>query len=69
MPLYKHLFFDLDHTLWDFDANAKETLVEIYAFFELEAKGIYPFIDFYTHYLHRSLYVHGDTHGLHYVVI
>ena len=21
---YKHLFFDLDHTLWDFDANAKE---------------------------------------------
>ncbi|MCG8476927.1 MAG: YjjG family noncanonical pyrimidine nucleotidase [Cytophagales bacterium] len=27
---YKHLFFDLDHTLWDFDANARETLVELY---------------------------------------
>jgi len=54
MPLYKHLFFDLDHTLWDFDANAKETLVEIYALFELEAKGIHPFIDFYKHYLHHN---------------
>jgi putative hydrolase of the HAD superfamily len=28
---YKHLFFDLDHTLWDFDANAKLTLTEIYS--------------------------------------
>ena len=54
MPLYKHLFFDLDHTLWDFDANAKETLVEIYAFFQLEVKGIHPFIDFYKHYLHHN---------------
>ena len=54
MPSYKHLFFDLDHTLWDFDANAKETLVEIYALFELEAKGIHPFIDFYKHYLHHN---------------
>ena len=23
---YRHLFFDLDHTLWDFDANARATL-------------------------------------------
>ena len=54
MPSYKHLFFDLDHTLWDFDANAKETLVEIYAFFQLEVKGIHPFIDFYKYYLHHN---------------
>ena len=26
---YKHLFFDLDHTLWDFETNAKETLHEL----------------------------------------
>lgn len=25
-----HLFFDLDHTLWDFETNAKECLFEIY---------------------------------------
>ena len=29
MP-YKHLFFDLDHTLWDTDRNALESLYEIY---------------------------------------
>ncbi len=43
---YKHLFFDLDHTLWDFDANAQETLVEIYKLFELEKIGVLPFEDF-----------------------
>lgn len=31
---YTHLFFDLDHTLWDFDKNSEETLTEL--FFELE---------------------------------
>ncbi len=43
---YKHLFFDLDHTLWDFDANAQETLVEIYQLFQLDQKGVLPFEDF-----------------------
>lgn len=27
---FKHLLFDLDHTLWDYDRNASETLIEIY---------------------------------------
>lgn len=53
---YKHLFFDLDHTLWDFDANAKETLVEVYALFELENKGVIPFEDFYKLYkIHNEI--------------
>ncbi|WP_462247263.1 YjjG family noncanonical pyrimidine nucleotidase [Ekhidna sp.] len=26
----KHVFFDLDHTLWDYDRSAHETLTEIY---------------------------------------
>lgn len=30
MRKYKHLFFDLDHTLWDFETNAHLTLVELY---------------------------------------
>ncbi|MFT3737915.1 MAG: YjjG family noncanonical pyrimidine nucleotidase [Breznakibacter sp.] len=30
MRKYKHLFFDLDHTLWDFETNARLTLVELY---------------------------------------
>ena len=28
---YRHLFFDLDHTLWDFEKNANETLHTLYA--------------------------------------
>ncbi len=31
MKEVKHIFFDLDHTLWDYDKNAQETLTELYA--------------------------------------
>ena len=54
MPAYKHLFFDLDHTLWDFDANAKVSLLELYDFFNLKEKGVLPFEEFYRHYLHHN---------------
>jgi putative hydrolase of the HAD superfamily len=27
---YKHIYFDLDRTLWDFDNNARETFLEIF---------------------------------------
>ena len=54
MPKYKHLFFDLDHTLWDFDANAKETLAELYAIFELDSKIKIAFEDFYPKYLFHN---------------
>ena len=30
MKEVKHIFFDLDHTLWDYDRNAQETLTELY---------------------------------------
>lgn len=51
---YKHIFFDLDHTLWDFDTNAKETLIELYRFFNLQELINSPFEDFYTTYLHHN---------------
>jgi len=37
---YKHLFFDLDHTLWDYDTNARDTLNELYHFYDLGKYGI-----------------------------
>ena len=37
---YRHIFFDLDHTLWDFDANAKATLIEVYDQFKLSNRNI-----------------------------
>jgi YjjG family noncanonical pyrimidine nucleotidase len=33
---YRHIFFDLDHTLWDFERNANECLIEIYEKYGLE---------------------------------
>ena len=51
---YKHIFFDLDHTLWDFDTNARETLGELYQHFNLEEKILSPFDVFYTTYLHHN---------------
>jgi putative hydrolase of the HAD superfamily len=47
---YAHLFFDLDHTIWDFEMNSKETLLDLHQKFELEAKGITDFDGFYDHY-------------------
>ena len=32
---YQHLFFDLDHTLWDFERNSDETLAELYDEYDL----------------------------------
>ncbi|WP_337044709.1 YjjG family noncanonical pyrimidine nucleotidase [Emticicia sp. 17c] len=38
--MYKHLFFDLDHTLWDFEKNSKESLADLYASFDLHSWSI-----------------------------
>jgi putative hydrolase of the HAD superfamily len=51
---YKHLFFDLDHTLWDFDANAKATLTDLYTIFELDKKIAAPFEELYRKYLYHN---------------
>lgn len=37
---YKHLFFDLDHTLWDFDRNSAESIAEIYETHRLRDRGV-----------------------------
>ena len=53
---YEHLFFDLDHTLWDFDRNAEETLHELYQTYGLKKIGLPSaelFIETYTHNNHQ----------------
>jgi putative hydrolase of the HAD superfamily len=50
MP-YKHLFFDLDHTLWDFDSNSREALQDIYKSLSLADAGIHDFDLFHKLYL------------------
>jgi putative hydrolase of the HAD superfamily len=50
MKQYQTVFFDLDHTLWDFEANARVTLEHIYHEFGLNAIGINDFPAFHTTY-------------------
>ena len=38
MP-YQHIFFDLDHTLWDFEKNSSETLTELYFEYDIGYHG------------------------------
>ena len=33
---YKLILFDLDHTLWDYETNAIQTLSELYHHFEIQ---------------------------------
>jgi len=53
---YKHIFFDLDHTIWDFDKNAEETLHELYEIYRLHEIGVPAatiFIETYTRNNHQ----------------
>ena len=52
---YQHLFFDLDHTLWDFEANSRKTLADIYEDLSLHTRGVHDFDLFHKNYL-----IHND---------
>lgn len=47
---YKHLIFDLDRTLWDFETNASIALNFIYEEYNLNKKGIADFNEFECRY-------------------
>lgn len=51
---YEHLFFDLDHTLWDFETNARETLADLYESNELQQKGVTDFSLFFERYSYHN---------------
>ena len=56
MKQYAHIFFDLDHTIWDFDKNAEEALHELYVIHSLQDIGLTSaevFIETYTQNNHR----------------
>jgi putative hydrolase of the HAD superfamily len=52
---YEHIFFDLDHTLWDFETNARLTLEELFVQHQLETRGVPSFDHF-----HQTYTVHND---------
>lgn len=54
MKAYKHLFFDLDHTLWDFDKNASIALHDLFDNENIGSVINSSYEEFFTHYLHHN---------------
>jgi putative hydrolase of the HAD superfamily len=59
---YKHIFFDLDHTLWDFDRNAEETLLELYDTYGLAGLGLSSATNFIHTYTRNNHQLWADYH-------
>lgn len=59
MKQYKHIFFDLDRTLWDFDAAAEVAFERIYEKYNLKSFGIPSAHEFHEvyHPLNEQLWV------------
>lgn len=63
------VFFDLDHTLWDFEANSRDALSELFFLYNLKAVGVVDEARFISRYevhnaecweLHRNGFMHRD---------
>ncbi len=50
MSNYKHIFFDLDKTLWDIERNSRETLLELSVKYDLTGRGITSVDEFIVEY-------------------
>ncbi len=60
----KCIFFDLDHTLWDYETNSRETLLELFEKHELQKRGVTNFESFLIEFKRVNaslweLYDHG----------
>jgi putative hydrolase of the HAD superfamily len=61
---YVCIFFDLDHTLWDYEVNSRETLLELFDEHSLREAGVTDFEGFHHHFKRVNtalweLYDHG----------
>ncbi len=61
MKKYEHIFFDLDHTLWDFERNSEETITEIYQKLNLQQR-INSAIDLYRSFEKANRWVWDQYH-------
>ena len=51
---YDQLFFDLDHTIWDFDTNSEATLLDLFHELKLNERATGDFNHFHTTYHHHN---------------
>jgi putative hydrolase of the HAD superfamily len=52
---YRHIFFDLDHTLYNFDESTRMTFRELFEKYKLEDNGVTPFDKFFDLYKKNNL--------------
>ncbi len=52
---YRHLFIDLDRTLYDFDLSTRETFLELFDKFGLYERGVSPFEKFFELYQKKNV--------------
>jgi len=62
MSKYKAVFFDLDHTLWDFELNSLTAITELFYSYKLEDYGIAAPADFFSIYTHINKSMWDDYH-------
>ncbi len=62
MKNYKAVFFDLDHTLWDFETNSQEALADLFLRHELPSRGIDDVIEFIKVYKKVNYEMWDDYH-------
>lgn len=56
MPRFRHVFFDLDNTLWDFQRNSDAVLDALFADFALKERGVTDAVAFKARYhVHNEL--------------
>lgn len=58
--MYQHLFFDLDHTLWDFDRNSAEAIGEVYETFRLAERGVASVEEFNRHFVRVNVHLWSE---------
>lgn len=63
MKKYKCIFFDLDHTLWDYETNSMHTLQELFTQYKLDGRGVTTFDEFFQRFrtVNLSLWEAYDT--------
>jgi putative hydrolase of the HAD superfamily len=59
---YKHILFDLDNTLWDFETNSENTLREMFVKYELN-KAFDSFVHFHNLYVFRNTQLWYSYHN------
>ncbi|MBL7873854.1 MAG: YjjG family noncanonical pyrimidine nucleotidase [Cyclobacteriaceae bacterium] len=68
---YRHILFDLDHTLWDYETNSSETLHELFYHYKMAEMGVSSFPEFIKTFVtvNTNLWTQYDLGQIHRDVI